>query len=34
MRTVTHIAAGRSEIVDCRKLIEAAESLDAMVRSL
>jgi aminopeptidase YwaD len=34
MKTVTHTFADTPEIVDCRKLVEVAESLNALVRSL
>jgi aminopeptidase YwaD len=34
MRTVTHTAADTPDIVDCRKLVEVAEALSAVVRSL
>ena len=34
MRTVTHTASDTPDIIDCHKLVEIAESLDALVRSL
>lgn len=34
MRTVTHTSSDTPDIVDCRKLVEVAQSLDALVRSL
>ncbi len=34
MRTVTHTAADTPELVDCSKLVEVAEALAALVRSL
>ena len=34
MMTVTHTSSDTPDIIDCRKLIEIAESLDALVRSL
>jgi aminopeptidase YwaD len=34
MRTVTHTAADIPEIIDCAKLVEVAESLNALIRSL
>lgn len=34
MRTVTHTSADTPEIVDCQKLVEVAESLNALVRSV
>lgn len=34
MRTVTHTSADTPEIIDCHKLAEVAESLNALVRSL
>ena len=34
MRTVTHTAADKPEIIDCLKLVEVAQGLNALVRSL
>ena len=34
MRTVTHTAADTPEIIDCHKLVEVAQALNALVRSL
>jgi aminopeptidase YwaD len=34
MRTVTHTSSDTPDIIDCHKLVEVAESLDALVRSL
>jgi len=31
MRTVTHTSAGTPDIVDCRKLVEVAEALSALM---
>lgn len=33
MRTVTHTASDTPDIIDCRKLVEVAESISALVRS-
>jgi hypothetical protein len=33
MRTVTHTASDTPDIIDYHKLVEVAESLDALVRS-
>jgi aminopeptidase YwaD len=34
MRTVTHTSSDTPDIIDCRKLVEVAESLNALLRSL
>jgi hypothetical protein len=34
MRTVTHTSSDIPEIIDCGKLVEVAESLNALARSL
>jgi aminopeptidase YwaD len=34
MRTVTHTSADTTDIIDCHKLVEVAESLSALARSL
>ena len=34
MRTVTHTSSDTPDIIDCHKLVEVAESLNALVRSL
>ncbi len=34
MKTVTHTSLDTPDLIDCRKLVEVAESLNALVRSL